>query len=402
MFYARFLEKDLLAAKSKNKVKLLLGPRQSGKTTLLKHCLEGKSNIENVNLQDRRLRVKYERDSAVFLQELAALDRGTIIVVDEIQKVPAIFDDIQFTFDEDQERFDFFLTGSSARQLKKQSANLLPGRTHLFHLTPVLLAEQRDSEILPLRLPEGVAFPRRHLEDHLIFGNLPGLYNETKDSWAATITAYTELYIENEIRKESLVNDMGAFLQFLRLAALESGQIINYSKLAGAVGIAVNTVKNYYQILEDTYIGLRIPAFSRSRKKITSSPRFLIFDTGIRNALAQLPLNNSLLSLDAGHLFEQSVLIELFYRCAYHGRDFRLSTWRTATGAEVDAVIETPDEVIPIEIKWTDSPQKKDIRHLETFLDLHRPLSARAYIICRVDKPRKLSETITALPWTCF
>lgn len=145
-----------------------------------------------------------------------------------------------------------------------------------------------------------------------------------------------------------------------------------------------------------------MPAFSRSRKKIIEAPRFLIFDTGIRNALARLPLNGTLLQLDAGHLFEQAVLIELYYRCAYHGRDFRLSAWRTATGAEVDAVVETPDEAMPVEIKWTDAPRKKDFRHLETFLDLHGVLSRRGHLICRVDPPRKLSERITALPWNRF
>ena len=102
---------------------------------------------------------------------------------------------------------------------------------------------------------------------------------------------------------------------FLKLAALESGQTVNYSKLASVIGISVNTVKNYYQVLEDTYIGFRVPAFGRSRRKIISAPRFIICDLGMRNALAELPINNSLIKFDAGHLFEQFVMIELFYRC---------------------------------------------------------------------------------------
>ena len=330
------------------------------------------------------------------------MEPGTTVVVDEIQKVPGIFDDIQYFFDMNSDQFDFFLTGSSARRLKKHSANLLPGRIHLFHMSPVLQAEQRESIILPLSMPEGNYFPGRSLEDYLIYGNLPGLYNEEKSSWLSTLTSYAELYIENEIRKENVVNDMGAFLMFLKLASSESGQIVNYTKLAGIVGVSVNTIKNYYQVLEDTYVGFRIPAFGRSRKKITTAPRFLIFDTGVRNALSELPMNQSLIQLDAGHLFEQFVMIELFYRCQYHGRAFKLSTWRTPTGSEVDAVIETPDAVIPIEIKWTASPQKKDIRHLETFLDLHHNISPHGYLVCRVDRPRKLSPRITALPWSQF
>lgn len=402
MYYKRFLEEKIMAPKSRNKVKLLLGPRQSGKSTLLKHCLASEQDIIIINLQDRRERIKYERDSNALIQELETLKDGTVVLIDEIQKVPALFDDVQYFFDKNKPKFNFYITGSSSRQLKTNSANLLPGRTHLFHLTPVLQAEQREAEILPLTLGKGKLFPLRPLEENLIYGNLPGLYSEDRDSWAETITAYTELYIENEIRKENIVGNMGNFLMFLKLAALESGQTVNYSKLANAIGISVNTVKNYYQVLEDTFIGLRVPSFGRSRRKIISAPRFIICDLGIRNALAELPINNNLIKLDAGHLFEQFVMTELFYRCQYLGKAYKLSTWRTSTGAEIDAIIETPDGVIPVEINWTDSPTRKDIRHLERFLELHADLSARAYLVCRVDKPRKLSDKITAIPWNMF
>ena len=101
-------------------------------------------------------------------------------------------------------------------------------------------------------------------------------------------------------------------------------------------------------------------------------------------------------------MFEQFLMIELFYRCQQYGRSHKLSTWRTAAGAEVDAIIETPDEVIPIEIKWTESPQPKDIRHLRTFIELHSDLCSRGYLVCRIDKPRKLSGNIVALPWNYF
>jgi len=402
MYFTRYLEDIIMDRKSQKKVKLLLGPRQSGKSTLLKHCLAPASEILTVNLQDRRTRIKYEREKTAFIEELEAAAKISTVVIDEIQKVPGLFDDVQYFFDKSPNRFNFFLTGSSARRLKTHSSNLLPGRSHLFHMTPVLQAEQRKAEIVPLAMKKGKLFPVRPLEDMLVYGSLPGLYNEKMDSWQETISTYAELYIENEIRKENLVNDMGGFLMFLKLAALESGQTVNYSRLASAIGISVNTVRNYYQILEDTYVGLRIPAFGRSRKKTISAPRFIIFDLGMRNALAELPMSKSLVQLDAGHLFEQFVMIELFYRCQCLGRTHRISTWRTSTGAEVDAIVETPDEVIPVEIKWTDAPQHKDIRHLETFLGLHSDIASRGYLVCRVDLPRKLSEKVTAIPWNQF
>ncbi len=402
MYCSRHLEGALFSEISRDKVKLILGPRQSGKTTLLRHTLSTRANLLVVNLQDRRQRIKYERERSAFLQELEALPAGTTVFVDEIQKVPELFEDVQYAVDEHPGRFDFFLTGSSARKLKRGSANLLPGRTHLFALSPVLQAEQRETEILSIEMSEKRRFPMRSLEELLIYGNLPGLYHESKESWLATLFAYTELYIENEIRKENVVGDMGAFLSFLRLAALESGQTVNYSRLASVIGTSVNTVRNYYQILEDTYLGFRLTAFGRSRKKLVSAPRFLLFDTGVRNALCQLPMSQALVTMDGGHLFEQLVLTELYYRCRYHGRGHGISTWRTRTGAEVDAILETPEEHIPIEVKWTDAPNAKSIRHVDTFLDLHADTASRGYVICRVDRPRRITERITALPWDRF
>lgn len=402
MYYQRYLQQKIMADKSRKKVKLLLGPRQSGKSTLLKHCIAEKKNVLFINLQDRRERTKYERETAVFLQEIEALTDVSTICIDEIQKVPELLDDVQFFYDKNVDQIDFFITGSSARKLKQHSANLLPGRTHLFHMSPVLQAEQRNAMILPLDMEEGARFPVRLLEDILTYGCLPGLYSEAADSWIQTLTTYTELYLEQEIRSENSVKDMSNFLMFLKIAAIESGQTVNYSKLASQIGVSVNTVKNYYQLLEDTFVGLRIPAFGRTRKKAVVAPRFVLFDLGIRNVLAQLPMNHNLVQLDAGHLFEQFVLIELYYRCQYYGKSHQLSTWRTRSGAEVDAVVETPEEVIPVEIKWTDKPHPSDIRHLTTFLNVHSDMAHQAYLVCRVDRPRKLSEQVTAVPWNMF
>jgi len=160
-------------------------------------------------------------------------------------------------------------------------------------------------------MKDGQRFPSRYLESYLLFGNLPGLYHEDTESWKNTLESYAELYIENEIRQENIVRDMGAFLRFLKIAALESGQFVNTTKLAKSVGVATNTVRNFYQVLEDTYVGIKILPFGRSRKRIISSPRFFIFDIGLRHILAELPINNTLLKLDPDHIFEQWVIIQI-------------------------------------------------------------------------------------------
>ena len=122
----------------------------------------------------------------------------------------------------------------------------------------------------------------------------------------------------------------------------------------------------------------------------------------MRHILADLPLNADLLKLDAGHIFEQWVLAELFYRCGYLGKGYQVSTWKTATGAEVDAIVETPEEVIPVEVKWTESPSSHDARHVETFLSLHATLGQRGFVVCRCPRRQQLTERVTAIPWNEF
>ncbi|MBW1796662.1 MAG: ATP-binding protein [Deltaproteobacteria bacterium] len=394
-FYSRALQKKLLkASKGKQKIKLVFGPRQSGKSTLLYHHIVNSGNTMVVNLQDRRQRRRYEVDDGLLIRELEAEQKVSAVFIDEIQKVPALLDDVQYLYDKKPGRYRFYLTGSSARQLKRRSANLLPGRVHDLLLSPVMQAEQRDSVLLPVGMPTGRRFPRRRIEDYLIYGNLPGLYHESRASWNETLSSYAELYIENEIRQENIVNNIVAFQKFLKLAALESGRFVNFTKLARAIGVAVNTLRNFYQVLEDTYVGVHILPFAGGRKRITKAARFLFFDLGVRHVLAE--------ALDAGGIFEQWVLAELYYRCRFHGRNYRLSTWRTASGAEVDAILETPKELIPIEIKWTDSPSRADARHVETFMDLNEKKSKKGYVICRAPRKQKLTQRTTVLPWDKF
>ena len=409
MYFDRFLGQHLreaavkpLRSGSKPKVNLVLGARQTGKSTLLEHCIPKGSHTFTLNLQDRRQRRRYEADAGLLIRELEAAPEIDTVFIDEIQKVPAILDDVQFLYDREPRQRRFFLTGSSARNLKRKSADLLPGRVRTRLASPVLQAEHRETELLQLPLTGAHLFPRRKLEDYLILGSLPGLYHEQRDEWRETLASYVDLYIENEIRQENIVQDMGAFARFLRLAAIESGQCVNFTKLAGAVGVAVNTLRNFYQVLEDTYVGIRINPFGHSRKRTLQAPRFLFFDLGVRHTLAELPLGGALLKLDAGHIFEQWVLIELYYRCACLGPEYKLSSWQTATGAEVDAVVETPHGIIPIEAKWTDRPSPHDARHVETFLAQHTDTAQHGYVVCRCPRTQKLTDRVTALPWDRF
>jgi len=417
MFHARWLRAALHGPTSRGKVRILLGARQTGKTALLEHLLAG-SDTHIVNLQDAAARRRFEADPAAFGREVRALPRGVrAVLVDEIQKVPALLDEVQALYDASPSRWQFYLTGSSARRLRTRSANLLPGRSHLYRLFPVCgweLARDEAQPRLALPAPRAKAsrasasssvasarsFPTRSLLRTLQLGSLPGVRAERPETAQATLAAYVEHYLEEEIRREAAVREVGPFIVFLRLAASESGGQINLARLSQESGIPASTLKNYYQVLVDTFVGYWIPAYSRrTRKRLLTTPRFCFFDVGVRNAVAELPQSGPLADELAGPLLEQWVAQELVARAAYLGRGHRVSFWRTTYGVEVDFVWETPREDLPIEVKWTARPRPADARHLETFIDEFPTRARRGLVVCRCEHAQQLSDRVRAIPW---
>ena len=212
------------------------------------------------------------------------------------------------------------------------------------------------------------------------------------------LKSFVAVHLEEEIRREALVKDWGAFVNFLRLAAHESGQIVNFAAISREAGVSQPTVKSHYQLLEDMFIGFHVPAYSRSpRKNLLSTPRFFFFDLGIRHAAAGLIPDRNVVRADPGRYFEQWVGIELWKRLQYKGEG-QLHHFRTKDGAEVDFVVQLGDRVIPIEVKWTDKPSLRDVPSLAAFIRDH-PQIDTGYVVCRCPRPVKLSESVTAIPW---
>lgn len=408
MYRTRWLEKPLASGVSRNKVRLLFGARQVGKTALLREMLSGGST-RFFDLQDATTRRRLEADPSAFSREVRALPRSIRnVVVDEVQKVPALLDEIQSLYDTSRTARQLYLTGSSARQLRTRSSNLLPGRAHTWRLHPITSWEVESGAPLELSPPrarsapdEGASqFPARNLSSMLRFGCLPGIWFESPGAAAATLSSYVGAYLEEEIRREALVREMGPFIVFLRLAGLESGRQTNLTKLSTESGIAASTLKNYYQTLVDTFVGHWLFAYARrSRKRLLTTPRFYFFDVGVRNAAADLPAEASLLKLQGGALLEHWVAQELIARAGYLGRGYGVSFWRTTTGAEVDFVWETPRSDLPIEVKWTERPRPSDARHLELFLDTFRDRAKRGLLVCRCAEPEQLTDRVRAIPY---
>ncbi len=399
----RLAEPQLREFISEGKSFLLLGPRQVGKTTLLSGLVQNAQPLLTYLLQEPATKIELERDPQTLIRQARAVSGNVSIFVDEAQKIPELFDAVQVLIDEG--KASVFLTGSSARKLRRKGVNLLPGRIRLLTLAPLmwgemgLLADSSEHPIPSLAL-SNINSPTQSMEDCMIYGNLPGLLSLPRTDAVEILQAYARLYIEEEIRAEALSRAIGPFARFLELAALESGTSPNFTKLSKESGVSSPTIRQYYSVLEDTLIVERVdPYVKNARKRVLSSSRYYFFDTGVRNALARLPLTPELLQVEKGRLFEHAVILELLRRIRLLRTNHNLYYWRTSGGAEVDCVLETHNELIPIEIKSTAQVSQRDLTGLRSFLADYGEKVTRAFVVTMGRHPEKMDDKITAVPW---
>jgi predicted AAA+ superfamily ATPase len=359
---------------------LLLGPRQTGKTTIVSAF-----DVDlTINFLSNRIRQEYEVNPDLILREIAGLKlkRLAKVVVDEVQKVPEIMDPIQKLIDE--KKAQFIITGSSARKLKMQSdLNLLPGRVLYFRLDSFSLEEYKFDEILRL----------------LYFGSLPEIaLTEDADLCEELLRSYVEIYLEEEIRKEAQLRKIPDFFRFLEFAAQKSGDVVSYSKIAQEVGLSHVTVKSYYEILETTLIADRVEpiTFNKTRKKLIRSPRYLFFDLGVRRLAAREGLHQA--KVREGMFFEQFIGMEISKFLRSNRLHSSLHFWQDPGVADVDWVIQKGDKYIPIEVKFTNKIKTPDLRHLKNFMkEYDCPKGAIVFYTGR--NRLSFDENILAVPW---
>lgn len=354
-------------------------------------------------LQNPEIRLELERDPAAIVRQIRARMDKPLVFVDEAQKVPQIFDSIQYLIDE--KKSSFFITGSSARKLRRKGVNLLPGRVRTFRLDPLSWNEFgwiADDRHGLFKQPNINSIKGYSFEKSLVFGALPDIVGLADDKdRAGLLKSYTQTYLEEEIRAEALSRKIGQFGRFLELAAQESGTNPNLTKLSLESGVSVPTIKEYFQILEDTLVVEKVePYLKNARKRILTSPRYYFFDTGVRNALARMPLTPELLNVDKGKLFEHAVILELTRRIRAQQLDYKVHYWRTSGGAEVDCVIDTGKELIPLEIKSGTKVTLSSLRGLTSFIDTYKGKVRKAFVITTGRVPEQLTDMITALPWS--
>jgi len=360
---------------------LLLGPRQVGKSTLCRAL----DPALYVDLADEREFLSFAKDPGRLRREVAALAAPALVVVDEVQRVPSLLNTVQSLVDRAPRGLRFILTGSSARKLRRGGANLLPGRIILEYLDP-LSAREVGGEL--------------DLERALRLGMLPGIY--WGDAEAAEILGtYAEVYLRQEIQAEGIARDLGSYARFLDVMAVASGQWLNYTKLSSDTEIPKETIRRFVQILDDTLLAFRIPAFvprvSTSRR-VLQRERVLLFDVGVRNAL--LGFHRRPLTADqVGTVFEQWVILQVLYLDRALRNGWRFSSYRSEGGAEVDLVVETDRELIGIEIKASRTVTVADTRGLMSLGDLvGRKRVYRKWVLYRGERKQRFENGVEAWP----
>lgn len=372
-----------LLAPLKTKSFFLFGARGTGKSTFLRHFFASERALW-IDLLDPEEEDRFSRRPIELAERIGAAGAELQwVVVDEVQKVPKLLDVAHSQIE--KRRYKFALTGSSARKLKCPHTNLLAGRALVHELYPFTQVEL------------GPAFD---LDAALRFGTLPGLTAcGSDDERKAFLRAYALTFLKEEIWGEHLIRNLDPFRRFLEVAAQCNGEIVNYTNVARDVGADVKTVQSYFQILEDTLVGVMLEPFHRSlRKRQSQAPKFYFFDSGVKRALNRtLNLDLQPGTYDYGRAFEHFIVLETLRSSAYRQNDFRCSYLRTKDGAEVDLIIERPGATTAlIEIKSAERVDERDTRALERFArDLP---GAEAFCLSRDPKAKKIGAVL-ALPW---
>ena len=368
MYVARKLD---IASVLQKKSCFLFGPRQCGKTSLVRETLPD-AHVFDLLSGDTFTRLARNSN---YIEETCG--DGRPVVIDEIQKMPSLLDEVHRLIEEKGIRF--LLTGSSARKLRKGGVNLLGGRARIRNLHPFSASEL------------GTSF---NLDRALSHGLVPGIWGS--DDPDEDLAGYVSLYLEQEIMQEGATRNLPAFSRFLEVAALSSGEQINYQAIASDAQIARSTVQEYFKILKDTLLAREVPVWQKGRsRKTVETAKFYLFDTGVAHRLQG---RRELVpgTAEYGHAFESWILHEISSYADTFRRDAEIAYWRTRTNLEVDFVV---DGEVAIETKTTRNATKDDLRGLRAIGEegqfLHRIL------VCREPRPRDV-EGIVILPWQEF
>ena len=372
--YKRLLELSLPRGRSA----FLWGPRKTGKSTYLKAEFPDSLRFD---LLQTDLMLDLARRPALLRERLQAADRAALarpVILDEVQKVPALLDEVHWLIENRGLRF--ILCGSSARKLRRGKVNLLGGRAWRYEMRPLCSREVGDLDLLQA----------------LNRGLLPAHYQDPH--FRRSLRAYVVDYLKQEVFDEGLTRNVAAFSRFLEAVGYSHGDLTNYANIARDCGVDAKTVREYYQILVDTLLGTFVEPWKKrqERQVIGKAAKFYLFDVGVAGAIANR-------SIDAergehfGRALEHLCLMEILAHRSYRELDYGVHFWRTKTGLEVDFVL--GDAEVAVEVKGSSRVDTSALRSLRAFSEDARP--RRSILVCNESAPR-VHEGIEVRPWRDF
>jgi len=352
----------------------LWGARQTGKSTLLKKMFPDSMWFDFLLFD---VFERFHKNPSQIREVILATRPEKPVVMDEIQKIPAVLDEIHWLIENTGTRF--ILSGSSPRKIIRSGANLLGGRALRYELFPLVSDEIPNIDLLRT-LNHGL-IPRHYLSD------------DPKK----LISSYIGNYLKDEIMAEARIRNVAVFSRFLEIAAISNGEIVNYTNIASECGVSSTTVKEYFQILVDTLTGRFLPSFQKKpKRRIILAPKFYYFDIGIANYLlkrGKIETGSEVM----GKAFEHFIYQELFAHSNYSGIEYSISYWRTSSQIEVDFVL--GDHEVAVEVKSTDNANLRHTKGLLTFADEY---TVKQLILVTNDPfPRQLGDVLV-LPWRVF
>ena len=358
----------------------LWGPRKTGKSTLLRQSFPRSARFD---LLDTRVLLELTRAPWRLAERVRALDpavRANPIIIDEVQRVPPLLDEVHRMIEDDG--LSFVLCGSSARKVRRGRANLLGGRAWRFLLHP-------------LTWPEIPAFD---LLRALNRGLIPQHYDAAQHRRA--LSGYVDDYLKEEVFDVGLTRNVAAFSRFFDALPFCHGELLNYSNVARDCGVDSKTVREYFQILVDTLLGVFVEPFRRRRTRavIVQAPKFYLFDVGVAGYLTGRRVARAA-GPEFGRALEHFVLMELLAYRSYRECDFQVRFWRTKSGLECDFVLGRDGEAA-LEVKAGANPGPGELRPLRAYVAEHRPRLAA--VVCTAGAPRQTDDGILILPWEEF
>ncbi len=352
----------------------LWGARQTGKSTLLQ------TNFTDSLYFDLLLSDVYERFQTrpSLLREIVmASSHSRVIIIDEIQRIPKLLNEIHWLITNHGSRF--ILSGSSPRKILKSGANLLGGRALRYELYPLVYKEIPDFDLL--RALNNGLLPRHYL-----------VKNSRK-----LVSAYIGSYLQDEIIAEAKIRNIAAFTRFLEVAAFSNGEMLNYTNIAAECGVSAPTIREYFQILEDTLIGRFLPSYQkRPKRRVISAPKFYYFDVGIANYLLKR-VSIEVGSTAFGDAFEHFIYHELYSHSNYSGINYTISYWRTTSQIEVDFIL--GENEVAIEVKASSQINSRHLKGLKSFAEEYK---VKKQIVVSTDPFLRQIEDILIMPWRIF